>query len=197
MRRTLLLAALSVFLVSAPMASASIIAWDCASDGDGALDCTASFDTGTLELTMTGNQNWGPGHMLGSFTTDTELDPTVTLFTGIDNDTSFTWTGYQVNISMDKTFTLSNVSVLTPGDWSFTVTQPTQVGSLYIGTIEFSAGTPVAIGDTLEFLYKASFLGSVSFTQEMIPTPEPATLALLGFGGALGLVFHRRTRRRV
>ena len=179
-------AILTVVLVAvASVAHADIIGWDCADDGDGAIDCVASFDYGTYELSIVGDQNWGPGHMLGSFTTDTALDPTVMMYNTIDNDTGFTWTGYQVNVSMDSTFTLSNAMVFTPGDWTTAITQPTWTGSEYRGVVDYSSGTPVADTETLTFAYNLSFDGATSFQfcQEMVPTPEPTTLALLLIGG--------------
>jgi MYXO-CTERM domain-containing protein len=173
-------------------AQASITSWECANDGDGAINCVASWDANTYEMTITGAQSDTPGHMLGSFTTDTEEDPTVKMINAVDNDMWFDWTDYHINLYMSKTFTLSNAAVSDPNDWTVSVTQPSWNGTAYVGTIDYYAGTSVNIGDTIEFTYKMAFLGSISFTQEMIPTPEPATLTLLALGG-LALVRRRRS----
>ena len=68
---------------------------------------------------------------------------------------------------------------------------------LYVDTINFSAGTPVQVGDTFAFSYKISFSGATSFslTQSVTPVPEPQTLSLL-VGGCLaaGLVAFAQNR---
>ena len=70
------------------------------------------------------------------------------------------------------------------------------------GTLYFSAGTPVNIGDELDFLHSIHFASSThyAFTQEMIPlataVPEPSTLGLIEVG-ALGLTLRQRRNLRV
>jgi hypothetical protein len=170
--------------------------WD---DGDGALLCSdTSWNPGTGVLSMSGNQYWAPGHMLGTVKTDTEQDPTLTLATGINNDSSFAWTAFTVNVYMNNTFTLTNAAVTAPVDWTVVSVSPvTYTGSNYVGTILFDTGTPIPNDNVseLDFSYQLHFSGgtSYSFTQEMIPVPEPSTVALVAMGG---LLFARFTLRR-
>ena len=175
-----------VFLFAA-VASADLVGIDIADDGDGAISCLATpdflGDTGTVDIV--GNQYWGPGHMVGTITSDTALDPKLIMHNLIDNETGFAWTGYDVNIKMSTMFTISNDVAYDPSDWTSTITQPTLVGSEYIGTVSYTAGTPVAVSDVFEFGYRISFVGATSyqFCQEMVPVPEPATMSLLALGG--------------
>ncbi len=195
MRTALILSFISCFLALTTVANASITDVDCENDGDGAINCLATWDGGNSELSIVGDQFWGPGHMNGTVTTDTDLDPTMMLWNSVGNDTTFSWTGYTINVYMDNTFTLSDVVVYTPGDWTGSVTQTaTWNGTKYVGTIDYVSGTTaIDVGDTFEFSYKLSFTGytSYAFCQEMIPTPEPATMSLLGFG-MVGMIMRKR-----
>ena len=105
-------------------------------------------------------------------------------------------------------FTLGDYDSRVPADWNATITQPMALTSItvdgnllenvFVGTIEMSGGTPVQVGDPFEFGYSVTFSGGTlfSFTQQMEPTPEPATLGLL-VCGALGIALRRRSFRRV
>jgi hypothetical protein len=182
-------------LFTASVAQADITSIDMANDGDGAINCLAdtSFTGSEGTVDVTGDQFWGPGHMIGTITSDTALDPTLLMLNQIDNETGFAWTGYDVNIKMSSTFLISNVSVSNPADWTFTITQPTLQGSEYIGTISYVGGTAVQPLGTFDFGYAISFDGATSyqFCQEMVPVPEPVTMSLLGLGG---LVMLRRRK---
>lgn len=161
-----------------------------ADDGDGAIVCPVYTWNGSvdeLSAPIYGDQYWGPAHVVGNITTDTAADPSLILGSAIDNDTSFAWTAYHVNVYMNNPFTLSALTVFNVpiGDWAAAITQaPAWNGSQYEGQLDFTSGTPLAIGGELDFSYKISFTGatSYSFTQEMMPVPEPGMFGFLAAG---------------
>jgi len=150
------------------------------------------------ELTMSGAQYWYPAHVAGNFTTDTELDPTVRIIEDVENNTTFAWTDYHITIGMTHTFSFVSAGLMMPDGWTAVVgsviagTIPNG-GSGYIGTIDYykDTGDAIDIGDIGTFGFKVSFLGSASFCTEQIPTPEPATILLLGLG-AMSVIRRRR-----
>jgi hypothetical protein len=175
-----------------------------ADDGDGAVHCTgAAWDFGSQTMSLTGTQQWGPGHIgtegldnTAYFHAQSEEDPTITLLTSIDNDTTFAWTGYDVNVYMNKPFTLSLPTVsydawTVAGLGSYPVTATPIGGGKYQASVSFVGGSPLPIGDTLDFGYKLTFIGSVNYCQEMTPVPEPASLVLL-VSGLMGVLVVRR-----
>lgn len=189
----------SVFLLAAVLAvgsvaQADIIDWNCADDGDGGIvmNQPSWSEVGPAEymLEMSGTQYFYPAHMDGDFITDTPDDPTVWIIQTVENQTDFTWTDYHIAIGMDKPFDI--IGVVAPLDWTWVVSQPvagqplpshTNPGTGYVGTVDFFAGTPIPIGGSGNFGLVVSFLGSVSFCTEQIPTPEPTSLLLLAVGG--------------
>jgi hypothetical protein len=184
-----------------------------AADGDGAILCTGTWlapgaggeDAGTM---LVDGQQYGPVAHVGRENLDNTArfevdgDPTVKLHTIIDNDTTYGWVGYHVNIYMDKPFTISAVAV-NYGDTSAngwwgnatvaSATTPDPITGQYVGQVDYYGGNTLAIGGSLDFSYKLTFDGTVHYCQEMIPTPvpEPSTIAL-GISGLIGLLVVRR-----
>ena len=188
-----------VLLLFTPLASANIIGWSAADDGDGALVMNAAWDDSTNTLNMSGTQYWYPGHVLGDFTTDTELDPTVWIVETVVNQTDFAWTDYHIDVTMTKPFSI--VGVVSPPDWTWAITPPAPSVAGYLGTVDYYAGTNIPIGGSGTFGLVVSFAGSVQFSLEQIPTGEPAAVpvpipgALLLGGVGVGCVGWMRRRK--
>jgi hypothetical protein len=143
----------------------------------------------------------GPGKLTIKVLATDALDPTLKIDNSIDNNTGFAWSQFKVNITMAVSFTLTNVAVNVPGDWTvFSFDQTANfTGSNYLATVVYNAGTPIAPLGSIDFGYWVQFSGSPSYiiTQELIPVPEPGTLSLVAVGGILlgGFAFGRRRRR--
>jgi hypothetical protein len=202
-----MLAIMAMLFAAAVFSRADIIGNTIAADGDGVITCNIyGFTTngpGDFQISIDGIQHnmgnpWEPGHILGDILTDTETDPKLTLFNEIDNDTGYAWGDYHVMVTMSKTFAFTNVGVGNAG-WTVTaITQPTLVGTNWIGYIDYAGySNPVAVSSTLDFNYAMTFVGSVSYCEQLTPSPvpEPATfaLAICGLGGLL--VMRRRSAR--
>jgi len=166
----------------------------------GAIYCYSPLWDSTGNIGIEGYQS-GAAQMSGTITTSDPLDPTLTIATSIDNDSSFAWTGYIVNVSLGTSFTILSASVSAPPGWTASVTQPgAPVAGIYTGTINYVGGTPVAIAPAsdseLDFTYQVMFSGSTSYslTESVTPVPEPAAFGLLVLGGLLlgGKVVARR-----
>jgi hypothetical protein len=186
--RSILLAVAAISLTAySSLAGGTITNVNAWADGDGAIVCPIYSWDNTDVVGIYGDQYSGPGHIFANINVDSEVDPTLTLNNVIDNDTMFAWTGYQVTVVMNKTFTLSAVAVNSPGDWTVTsVVQPgAPVAGLWTGTMLFSAGTPIAIGDSIDFTFKETFIGSVQTCMTFEPIPEPGAFSLLLAGGLL------------
>lgn len=157
---------------------------------DGVMTCNFSglsqIAPQSFQQSVNGVQSaFATGEMWGNILTDTPNDPSLTLLHSINNDTGLTWTDYHLEITLSETFAISNVTV--DNGWTSVVTAPTQVGSDWIGYIDYYSGTPILNGGTLNFGYTMTFTGSVSFTEDLTPStsvPEPttATCFLLGLG---------------
>jgi hypothetical protein len=138
--------------------------------------------------------------------TDTPTDPTLTINSSIDNQSSFAWTAYVVNVAMNQAFSINSAGVVAPSGWTATIIQPSgPVNGVYTGTINYEGGTPVAISpglnSTLDYGYQVQFSGATqySLTESANPVPEPGTLSFLLIGGLLlgaGAVAKRRQTRK-
>jgi hypothetical protein len=195
-----MLAVMAALLAGTGFSRADIISNTIAADGDLVMTCNVyGFITngpGDFQLSIDGTHNlWDYGHIQGDIITDTETDPTLALFNEIDNDTGSAWGDYHVKVTMSKSFTFSNVGVGVgnPG-WTFNTTAPTNNGIVWIGYIDYFAGTPVLAGGTLDFNYSMTFIGGASFQEELMPSPvpEPGTFALMVCGLTGLLVMRRR-----
>jgi hypothetical protein len=202
-----ILAVLTV-LIFCSTSHANITNLTYASDGDGAFVCTNWSWTGNsseVPVSVYGDQFSAPGHLLLNVLTDSAEDPTLKIDNTIENDSTFAWAQFTVNLTMAVPFTVTNTFVSTPGDWGVIgslVQNATFTGSNYLATVVYDTGAPIANDgtSTIEFGYWVKFSGSPAYTitQEMIPTedtntiPEPGTLGLVGVGMLLVVQLARR-----
>ena len=160
-----------------------------------------SWDGDNLQLTAAGKQTSLPVNASGTFDTGTsgDEDPTITLYNAIDNDTTFTWDGYHIWISANKPISIAApANADYPTDWSITAS-PTD-GTNCNWVVIAVAGTPVVVGDALDFGFQMTFTGGLSYKETLVPVavapvPEPGTLVLM-LSGLLGLAAASLTRRR-
>lgn len=108
-KQTVVLTALAV-LAGSIVCQANILdaSWNTANST--ALDCYYLYPFANNTLDMDATQHVSQASMVGAVNTSDALDPTLTLSSGVNNDTSFAWLGYQVNVYMAVPF-----SFVTPG----------------------------------------------------------------------------------
>jgi hypothetical protein len=208
-KRGILLAGLLSFILCS-ISSANVTNINYASDGDGVFNCSAWQWTGNLpEVTVptiygdyvdpTGVG--APGHLILNVSADSELDPTLKISNSIDNDSSFAWTAFTVNIYMAVQFTVTNTTLSGPAGWSLaspTVQNATFNGTQWEATVLYQGGPaiPNDAVSSIDFGYWVKFSGLPNYviTQEMIPVPEPSTLTLLAAGLLMGGLAIRRRK---
>jgi hypothetical protein len=208
-KRGIFLAGLLVLLCCS-ISSANITNVNYCSDGDGVFACTnGSWSGNQPDVTIptiygdyidpTGTRQ--PGHLLLSVLADSPTDPTLKISNSIDNDSTFAWTQFTVNVYMAVNFTLTNTTLSGPAGWSLaspTVQNATFNGTQWEATVLYQGGPaiPNDAVSSIDFGYWVKFTGSPSYviTQEMIPVPEPSTLTLLAAGLLMGGLAIRRRK---
>lgn len=150
--------------------------------------------SGNQSVTLDGSQWSSWGTMGLDILTDTASDPTLTINNNLNNESTFVWTQYIVNVAMNQTFTIGNAVVNLPSGWAAAVTQPTLQSGSYVGTIDYyvmPGGTPVAIypapDSAFDYSYQITFSGSTSysFTESATAVPEPGSPGFVMAGGLL------------
>lgn len=111
----------------------------------------------------------------------TNEDPTFHVQKTIDNDTTFTWTSYELTLQGSATFM--------PGAFSSMFATAIYNSNQWI---IFSAPTAVDPGQsvTLDVDINIPTTGGFNFTMTQLAVPEPATLGLLALGA--GILFRRK-----
>jgi hypothetical protein len=193
-----ILAAVAAVLAGVTFSRADITNTTLWAYNDGVMYCSFSgltqIGSHEFQLSAYGDHlTFDTGNIYGDILTDTETDPSLNLLHSIDNDTGTIWTDYHLQITLNKTFSITNVTV--DNSWTFVVTTPTLMGSDWIGYIDYYAGNLIPNGGTLNFGYTMTFVGSVSFSEDLTPTsvlvPEPGAFALL-VCGLMGLLVRQR-----
>ncbi|MGD1089140.1 MAG: hypothetical protein ABR955_10510 [Verrucomicrobiota bacterium] len=152
---------------------------------------TTDSGTGAQSVGVDGTQS-SFGEMGLTILTDTTTDPVLTVNDSIDNESSFDWTEYIVNVAMNQAFSINSAGVVAPSGWTANITQPSgPVSGVYTGTIDYRGGTPVGIypgpNSSLDYGYQVEFSGATqySLTEIVNPVPEPGAFNLLMAGGLL------------
>jgi hypothetical protein len=180
------------------VASASFLGWsisqaNISSAGPwsygGGVYCYGSLDTASQTVSWAGSQNASSGSMGVALFANSTTDPILTIGNSINNTSSYAWTGYIVDISMNQTFSISSANVTLPAGWTANITAPTgpDIHGNFNGVIDYVGGTPVAVNGTLDFGYVVSFTGltQYSLTESVQAVPEPGTFSFLAASGLL------------
>jgi hypothetical protein len=160
-------------------------------------------DSNGQSALMSGNQWLSSGSMDINIAASSTTDPILSIGSSINNTSSFAWTEYIVTLSMNQAFSINSANVSAPLGWSANITGPggPDISGNYIGTIDYLAGTPVAVSGTLDFNYVVQFTGSLSYslTESVQAVPEPGVFSLLTSGALLlgGLMMAKRRQAKL
>jgi hypothetical protein len=174
------------------ISQAAIIGVDCQTQGQGVALNSWDWDEVPYDLTLNETLSGTAGTVLAGFATDDYVDPIVWVRKSVENDTTFAWTDYHINLFLDRTFDILNVA--TPAGWTYAITAPAFSGQRYFGCVDYygaGQGTEISVGQFGDFAIKFSFLGAVQFYVEQVRTPEPASMILLL--AASGCLLQRRS----
>ncbi len=130
-------------LGAASLAQAAIVDADCTSEGAIVMEGWSWWweeaET-TAYMQISEIQGEGFARVFASFIADTPEDPYAYIIKEVENDTTFAWTDYHINLTLNKTFTI--VSVSEPSGWATpAVTQPTEVSpGVWQGAVDYNYG---------------------------------------------------------
>jgi hypothetical protein len=134
----------------------------------------------TLQLLET----WGTmGSVTSSTIGEADVDPIIHISKQINNNSGFTWTDYHIQIS-------GQGSVYIPGSaTSDRFSTIAENGN----NIDFFSPLTVPVNDSVTLGFDIQVASGIfSFSISQMPTPEPATICLLGLG-ALTMIRRRRS----
>jgi len=93
-----------VTLAAGSISQAAIIGVDCQTQGKGVWLNSWDWDEVAYDLTLNEDVDRTAGTVLAGFATDDYVDPIVWIRKSVENDTTFAWTDYHINLFLDRTF---------------------------------------------------------------------------------------------